>query len=94
MISNPTFLPKSMRFEFNNTSKLNFEGNKEMSGLCVQAKTVMDKAKEKLVAIIRETQKPEVSMTKKALKKRIYSGAHRTFHLHNLLYQEQKVKIL
>ena len=63
MISSPTFLPKTIRFDFQHTSQLNLECNTEMAVLWVQAKTVMAKAKEKLRTIIRETQKPEVLIT-------------------------------
>ena len=54
LISSPNYLPKSIRFEFKLDSKPILEGNQEMAGLCVDAKTVVREAKAKLRAIIRE----------------------------------------
>ena len=69
MITNPNFLPKSIRFDFKLTSQLDLEGNKEMAVLCAEATTVMNEAKEKLRSIIREAQKLEVLYITETLKR-------------------------
>ena len=46
MIRNPTFMPKSIRFEYINTSNTILESNPEILGLCVKAKMVLEEPKE------------------------------------------------
>ena len=74
MITNPNFLPKSIRFDFKLTSQLDLEGNKEMVVLCAKATMVMDEAKEKLRSIIREAQKLEVLATTEKLQTEFIKG--------------------
>ena len=69
MISNPNFLPKSIRFNFKLTSQLDLEGKNEMVVLCVKTIMVMDEANEKLLTIIRETQELEVLFIMETLKR-------------------------
>ena len=69
MLTNPNFLPKSIRFDFKLTSQLDLEGNKEISTLCAEATTVMNETKEKLRSIIREAQKLEVLYITETLKR-------------------------
>ena len=75
LISSPNYLPKSIRkHKFKLDSKPILEGNKEMVGLCVDAKTVVRETKENLRTIIRETQNLEERVTKEMMRKEFAIG--------------------
>lgn len=65
-------MPKSIRFEYINTSKPIIGGNQEMTGLCVIENPVVDESREKLQAIIQETQNRKVKIMKDTPKKYLH----------------------